>query len=93
MLGELAKESLNENFRIVDISGNDKITLTYRDVVGARAFDNTKEIMRDSATESISSGEPNNLDRITVEVKVTDIVTLYRALNAKHITIDYFFDY
>lgn len=40
--------------------------------------------------------EDNNmkyLDRITVEVDVTDIPKIYKALNDRHVVIDHFYDY
>ena len=93
LLSELAKESANNNFRIVDIAGNDKITLTYRDQVGTPAPESATEIMRHAEIVRMVSGVPEYLDRVTVEVNVTDIASVYRALQAKHVAIHHFYDY
>ena len=44
LLSKLEEESNNKDFRIINISGNNKITFTYRDQAGAVAVDGTKEI-------------------------------------------------
>ena len=90
---ELAKESANVGFRVVDIAGNDKITFAYRDQVGASLPEHAKEILRDPEVVKIVAGAPEYLDRITAEVGVTDITSVYRTLQAKQIAIDHFYDY
>ncbi|MEN9622167.1 MAG: hypothetical protein RLZZ67_601 [Candidatus Parcubacteria bacterium] len=82
---ELDKEKSNTGFKIVDIAGNDTITFTYRDKVGAPAVAGGKEIMRDTQIQGV--------DRITILVAVSDIVNVYRELQKKNISIDHFYDY
>lgn len=93
LLSKLEEESNNKDFRIINISGNNKITFTYRDQAGAVAVDGTKEILRDAEIVSIKNNEPEYLDRITVETEVKDIANVYRRLQEKNISIDHFYDY
>ncbi|MBP9836540.1 MAG: hypothetical protein KBC78_01765, partial [Candidatus Pacebacteria bacterium] len=93
LLSKLEEESNNKDFRIINISGNNKITFTYRDQAGAVAVDGTKEILRDAEIVSIKNNEPEYLDRITVETEVKDIAGVYRRLQEKNISIDHFYDY
>jgi FAD/FMN-containing dehydrogenase len=93
LLSELEKESNNKNFQIVDISGNDKITFTYRDQVGAIAIEGTKEVLRDIEISSVKNNTPEYFDRITVEINVKDIADVYGKLKEKNLKIDHFYDY
>ena len=93
LLKELEQESNNPGFRIIDISGNDTITLTYRDKTDAPVVASSTEIARDAEVVSMTAGEPLYLDRITVLVRVADIPAIYRALKAQNSVIDHFYDY
>lgn len=93
LLKELMQESKNKNFQIIDISGNDKITLTYRDKVGAMSVEGVKEITRDQEITKIVNGKVEFLDRMTVEVNTRSIPSVYRILREKGVTIDHFYDY
>lgn len=93
LLEEMGAEMANNNFRIVDISGNDKITFTYRDEVGAEAVGGAKEIVRDTEINAITDGHTEYLDRITVEANVEDLPAIYGALKDRAIAIDHYYDY
>ncbi len=93
LLEVLNNESNNPNFSIEDISGNNQITLTYKDEVGSDPISNSTLITRDKQTISIISNEPQYLDRITVLVSVSDIPGVYQALKKDGISIDHFYDY
>ncbi len=93
LLAELKKEQNNDTFQIVDISGNDTITFTYRDAVGTEAVTGVKEIVRDTEISGIENNEVKYHDRITVEVNVKDIPRVYKSLDEHYLVIDHFYDY
>ncbi|MGH8583016.1 MAG: hypothetical protein ACREWG_09560 [Gammaproteobacteria bacterium] len=93
LLGELERESANTKFRLADIAGNEKITLTYRATSGAGTMANAKEIMRDPEITAIVRGKKQYANRITVEADVSKIPAIYRALRAHGVAIDHFYDY
>ncbi|MCI0663882.1 MAG: FAD-binding oxidoreductase [Acidobacteria bacterium] len=93
LVQEMEHESDNEHFRIINISGNDKITLTYRDEVGTLAVHGAREIARDTEINAMRGGRAEYLDRITVEMNVQDIPIAYSALKERAIAIDHFYDY
>ncbi|MDO8572753.1 MAG: FAD-binding protein [bacterium] len=93
LLNELESELRNKNFRIVDISGNKKITLTYQDDMGAPVASGAKELMRDVEINEIINSQMTYTDRITTEVAVENIPEVYRALRERDAAIDHFYDY
>ncbi|MHB8652117.1 MAG: FAD-binding oxidoreductase [Minisyncoccota bacterium] len=93
LIARLENERMNKNFRIVDISGNNRITLTYRDAVGAPAVEGTTEIMRDKEIDKMVDGNVQYLDRITVETRVAEIPAIYETLRGQNKLIDHFYDY
>lgn len=93
LLAELEKERTNTGFEILDISGNNKITLSYQDSVGANAVEGSTEILRDTEVIGMESGETKQKDRITVEVPVPRISVVYKNLAERGILIDHFYDY
>jgi FAD/FMN-containing dehydrogenase len=93
LLNELEREGENPHFQIADISGNELITLTYMDAVGAQSAGGGKEIVRDREIVGIRDGERQYRDRLTVEVTVADIPAVYRSLRARQVTIDHYYDY
>lgn len=90
---ELDKEKANKGFQVWDISGNNVITLTYRDMVGAKVLTGTKEIERDSQIDAIQDGTPSFVERVTVEVRVQDLPLVYRTLKDNNIQVDHYYDY
>jgi FAD/FMN-containing dehydrogenase len=93
LLEVLDEERLNARFAVEDISGNDSITFTYRDAVGAVPPERVREIMRDTEIVSVIDGTDVLKDRVTVEADVQDLADVYRALARKGIQIDHFYDY
>ncbi len=93
LVQELEKESGNSLFTVVDISGNDSITLTYRVPTDTPIPPGTKEIMRNPQISGMSGGIPDYVDRVTIEIGVTDIVRIYKTLQEHHVVIDHFYDY
>ncbi|MFZ1987538.1 MAG: FAD-dependent oxidoreductase [Minisyncoccia bacterium] len=93
LLEEIKKEETNNKFVVVDISGNQQIALTYRDIPGAVIPSRATELVRDREISSVLKGVPQYDDRITVLIDVKNIVPLYRELSARSITIDHFYDY
>lgn len=93
LLNEMNKESNNPNFSIIDIAGNDKITFCYKEKPGNIVIGGVKEIMRDREISQITNGEKQYLDRLTVEVSVTDIFPVYKRLREKNLKIEHFYDY
>jgi FAD/FMN-containing dehydrogenase len=93
LLKDLQAEINNPLYSIIDISGNDKITLCYLDKSGSPAVKPATEIARDSEIQNISNGQPELIERITVEVKVNDIMSIYKQLQNKNINIQHFYDY
>lgn len=83
----------NEGFSILDISGNQRITLTYLDTVGAEVVSNATEVLRDKEISSSSLNEELYQDRITVEVPVKKIFSVFKELKLRDIEIDHFYDY
>ncbi|MEK7641360.1 MAG: FAD-dependent oxidoreductase [Patescibacteria group bacterium] len=91
---ELAAEVGNTSFSVLDISGNSRITFTYKDVTGAPLLPGLTEIIRDPQIIKIDqSGSAEYVDRITAEVSVGDLLSIYRELHMKGIVIDHFYDY
>lgn len=95
MLKKVLDESLSENksLKIIEIAGNDKITLCYFDEVGASIPSLSKEVLRDKEVVSIKDGKASFKDRITVEISVEDIVDVHKSLKKKGIEIEHFYDY
>ncbi len=93
LLTELETQQTNSNLQIKDISGNDKITFTYRDSEGAEVIEGAKEIVRDTEVSAIEGKKKKYLDRITVEANVADIPHLYKTLGERNLAIDHFYDY
>ncbi len=90
---ELEKEAGNKDFSVVNISGNEKITFTYRDAVGATSVSKGTEITRDTEVSGIMNNEIQYQDRINVEVMVSDINEVYRSFKERDILIDHLYDY
>ena len=93
LLETLEREANNPKFQVVDIAGNDLITVTYKDAEGARAVAAGKEIFRDREIIGMKMGAPLYQDRISLELKVKDIPVVYKALATRHIAIDHIYDY
>ena len=93
LLNEFAKEGSSTLFKVVDISGNDTITFTYKDTLGAKIPEGAKEIMRNREIHNVVLGASVYLDRITVEANVSDLFLMYQNLLARGVTIDHFYDY
>lgn len=82
-----------KDFEVLEIAGNDKITLCYLDQVGAAVPSLSKEILRVSEVRSVTNGVAVSKDRITIEVSVENIDDVYAALREKNIEIEHFYDY
>jgi hypothetical protein len=93
LLQDMAKEQSNNNFSVLDISGNQRITFAYLDQAGNAVPPNTKEITRDTEVRKISDGKKETKDRVTVEAQVKDIFSIYKFFQSKHIAIEHFYDY
>lgn len=77
---------------ILDIAGNTKITFSYVDAHGASPVANTREILRDAELR-FDSNRLRPMDRITVEVAVADLYSVYRDLAKRELRIEHFYDY
>ncbi|MDB5238605.1 MAG: FAD-binding oxidoreductase [Candidatus Kaiserbacteria bacterium] len=92
LLSEIQKESSNDRFAVLNIAGNDRILLTYRDVVGTASVSGT-EVERHQQIDTLVDGVVHYKDRITVEVALADLPLVYKDLVLKGIQIDHIYDY
>lgn len=95
MLVETMKEAYEQgqDFQILDISGNQKITLSYLVPQGSATFGKVTELVR---TDEGFFKEGDTLvtkERVQAEIQVTDIFSVYKDMNDLYITIDHFYDY
>lgn len=93
LLGEMkAAVQKGTDFSVLDISGNEKITLTYLDSVGSSVPLYTKEILRHSHIALID-GVLLNQERVIIELGVKDLFNLYKELQDKGVSIEHLYDY
>lgn len=93
LLAEIDREAGNDAFSVLDISGNDRITFTYRDHLGSPRAASTTEILRDREIIGIHDGLVEYRDRITVESSVRDLSAISHELRLRGIAIDHLYDY
>ena len=93
LLSEFGNAYLNNlDYKVIDIAGNSKITLSYVDDINAKPVDNAVEILRNKEIANIEN-KLINKERITVECKVEDLFKIYKELKSKGISIDHLYDY
>ncbi len=82
------------DFVVMDISGNQKITLSYVAPVGMAMPQGVKELSR---TQEVffkeADGTIMRKERLHGEVTVKDIFSVYKELKAQRVFIDHFYDY
>ena len=93
LLDRMKSETASSSFRILEISGNDKITFAYLDDVGAAVVAPARMVARDTEVVAVSGSQVIYKDRITVLVNVGDLFTIYRTLAQRGIAIEHFYDY
>lgn len=93
LLDEMKQAQVDRKvFVVLDISGNEKITLVYVDEIGAVTPAYVREVVRHPDINNVD-GQLVQRQKIIVEVAVKDIFTLYKDLESKGISIHHFYDY
>jgi FAD/FMN-containing dehydrogenase len=93
LLGEMERARMDrKSFSVLNISGNEKITLAYLDMVGANVPVYVKEIIRHSDI-NLKGGQLVEKERIIVEVLTKDLFLIYKDLYQKDIRIEHLYDY
>lgn len=95
LLSKMAEASeAGSNFVVKDISGNQKITLSYVTEIGVAVPEGIKELTRTKEGFFIESeGVITTKERVHGEVAVRDIFSVYKELKGQGVTIDHFYDY
>lgn len=85
--------SSGKDFRVFDISGNQKITFSFLTPEGVALPNQITELFR---TKEDFFNENNSIvskERVHAEVEVADIFSVYKDLRNKGIVVDHFYDY
>lgn len=94
ILGEMSTAyEKNTQFRVLEIAGNDEITLSYLDEVGTLAAPFGKELFRSTEVISVENGTEQYKERITTLIPVKDLFELYSYLRDRGIAVSHLYDY
>ncbi len=82
-----------KNPEIVQIAGNDEITISYVDEENGVPLKVSKELFRNKETVGFANGHPLLQDRVSAQISVRDLFNVYKELKGRGVSISHLYDY